>query len=104
MCIQIFRFSYVNDLKLHTQRTGHNLYRFPQVCAVWIRRTSKDCHARDFWNSLLEEFQLFPDQVHQLVRQTRQIPARPCEADNKPGPNRIADSHKDDRDRFGPVL
>ena len=62
--VQILRLSYLDDLKLHTRRTGDNLYRSLRVCAVWIGRTPKDRHARDFWNNLLEQLQIFRAQVH----------------------------------------
>ncbi len=69
-----------------------------------MRRTPKDGHTGGLWHSLLEQLQPFPLRLTAHDTDARDVPARPREAGDKPGCQRIPHMRHDDGDRRGCVL
>ena len=64
----------------------------------------EDRHWRRTWGELLEQLESLPRRLCRLKAQPREVPARACEALNKPLAHRVAGARHDDGDRRGRLL
>src|SRR6185295_16059155 len=94
--VGILRLDYA---KLHLQRAGRLLSRLQQASGRWTRRIGEHGDTGKLGYGLLEQFKLFAaDLKTSQQTQPGDIPARPRQASDEPGTNRIGRRSCDDRD------
>ena len=89
--------AHVDRGQLHAERRRHGLDGSKQASSASCGGIAKHSGARHAGRDLLEQFQPFPAQAEFEKHETGGVAARPRQAVNKAGSDRVDDTHEHDR-------
>src|SRR6266446_1222405 len=102
--LEIERIAQLYRLKPHAQYPGRRFNLAEAGHHAGVSRIPEHGHTFKLRHRLFEELQSFRAQINRHVADTGEVAARPCQAGDQPGTDRIRHIHHYDRDRLGRIL